>query len=108
MRKEINEGDTRHPAAPGWSHSLQIYPNKMEKNLTFGDAFVHAANPAGLGCIPLRPPCPVHALHSPLCTPVRSQFCTLLMLLCMVPEGLFTPGASLGTGWGACGTLSSH
>lgn len=31
MEKEINEGDTKHLAAPGQSHSLQIYPNKNGK-----------------------------------------------------------------------------
>lgn len=71
MGKEINEGDTRHPATPGQSHSLQIYPNKMEKTLTFGGGrlFYLCSKPSWLGLHPLETP--VHALHSPLCTPVK-------------------------------------
>lgn len=50
MEKKINEGDTKHLAAPGQSHSLQIYPNKNgKKTLTHGDGFIRAASPAGLG-----------------------------------------------------------
>lgn len=103
----VTPGILQHPDSP---IPCKFTQTKQKKTLTFGDGFVCAANAAGLGCIPLRSPCPIHALDSPLCTPVKSQFCTLYMLLCMVPGGLCTPGAplGLGTGWGACGTLSSH
>lgn len=43
-------------------------------SLVVAGCFICAANPAGLGCISLRPPCPIHAL----CTPVRSRSCTHL------------------------------
>lgn len=88
MGKEINEGDTRHPATPGQSHSLQIYPNKMEKTLTFGGGrlFHLCSKPSWLGLHPLETP--VHALHSPLCTPVKEPV-------------LHPPDASVHGAWGA-------
>lgn len=106
MEKEINEGDTRHPAALGQSHSLQIFPNEIENPLTFGDDFVHAANPAGLGCIPLRAPCPTlpplypckeTVLHPPSAS-VQGAWRVLH------PWGISRSGDS----WGACDTLSSY
>jgi len=77
MGKEINEGGARHPAMPGQSHSLLIYWTKGEKpmHLAVAGCFLCAANPAGLGFIPLRTPCPMHAICMPYIRPIHPPTC---------------------------------